>query len=433
MTSFSNIQLLHQDRSNLPGSNQLSVHTPPENLKDSILRDDTFNFSSSTSSTRASSAALLTSPSPNEVPCRMSLSNSSTTTMSMGHSTTQLTDIHLKTREITFVKPVTAQTYIATLFTLPSNSPVRYKARVIILPNPGETVQVYLRTIEALLAEGYECFYYQTEMWRECNFNNNPINFDHISREMNRIIKMCVDDLDESSHIYDNSKIHLLGSFVMGSMALDYCVNDQIGYFNYRVKSVICVNPLIDVSSRSMFSSKLELKLLWKQAVSGTKKMTRSYKYSCLTNYKPFRSLLEHSEQPIGEMNVVYYQYLLKSIRRIRSGASSVHRRAARNTCIIQTDSNPFVKQREGDIEKSSQRFIDRIKPYVNDHCASKIIKFKATATTGTAHDAEQVNQISQIKDKQGNPYTPGVNLLLENGEIFRNTMRDVLQWLDIN
>lgn len=311
----------------------------------------------------------------------------------------------LRYRQITFTKKTTGETYHATLYTLePNNSTTQYKARVILLPNPGETVVLYHRTIKLLIGQGYECFYYPLSQ-----SISNYATEDQLVREMNRIVKMCVDDLDKAEPRLPNHKVHLLGNFITGSLALQYAID---GFFNYRIKSVICVNPLIGANHAGMFKGNLmgsaKLKMMTKVGLN-LKKKTKYFDLTSLTKDPEYLGLLQRSSNDdIGFLDAVYYLYLLKSISNLCNFKRP--QKQIRNTFIIQTENNPFVKN---PAEKSLQRFMAKIQPFINEKLGSKMFYVEK-------HDQE---------------VTPaqGVNLFFERQDLFEKMMVNVLRWLEDN
>ncbi|ONH69740.1 Monoglyceride lipase [Cyberlindnera fabianii] len=123
-------------------------------------------------------------------------------------------------------------TYTAQIW--PIDEDQKFKGRVIILRNPYEDVVMYRRTIDMLAMSGYETFYYTS--WLE-KFEEEEM----MRKEINRIVRMCVDDLDAQPGL-SGLNVHMLGSHYTGAQALLYGID---GSYRYRLKTIIAVNPLV--------------------------------------------------------------------------------------------------------------------------------------------------------------------------------------------
>ncbi|KAH3676054.1 hypothetical protein WICMUC_002351 [Wickerhamomyces mucosus] len=272
--------------------------------------------------------------------------------------------------------------YTAEIYTLINPEDTPYKGRVILLHNPGEDVALYKRTIERFSLTGYETFFYQMKK----HYKNE----DEITREMNRIIKICVDDLDQLKNI-PNHKIHLVGNFITGTKALNYTIN---GRFRYRIKSVVSINPLIDPTSmfnRNSFINK---------SISLTSKIRPSvklkYTNTSITSNQEFLNYLENQNYDLSFMNFNDLKYLNKIISKISKIKYIQASDKIKNLFIIQSKQNKFIE-----IE-NTRIFFDRIQPL--PELSRFVIYEKGKA-----------------------------NLFLENDEIFQSLMNDILDWFEYN
>jgi len=251
----------------------------------------------------------------------------------------------------------------------------------MIVHSPGEDVSLYYRIIDLLSKNGYESFFCQMT-----NVYNQNVD---IYREINRILEMCIIDLDKQQYIKSH-KLHLMGCFIGGSRILNYCVK---GRFKHRLKSVIVVNPLIMPTNEFKSSMKHAATSFVATFLPKTQITAFPIKYEHLTNDDKWIEYLKTKNYNFTSVNANYLREILH-ISHILQNEKKFQAFSVKNVLLVHSMQDPIC-------------FSSGIKQF-REHCP-----------------AENV---------QGLEYEDGMNnLFIESNFVFEKFGNDLLRWLEEN
>lgn len=247
--------------------------------------------------------------------------------------------------------------------------------------NPGEDVTLYYGLIGLLAKYGYESFF--------CQMTNVYSHDTDIYREFNRIIELCIQDLDTQKYVKSH-KLHLIGHFIAGSRILNYCVK---GRFKHRIKSIISINPFI--SPQKGFDSVVSYTTTSFIALMSpvSQSIGIPIRYEHITTNQEWLQYLKEKNYNFAKINAKYLKEIHHISHVLRNGRK-YRDFYVKNVLLVRSGQDPISKS-------------DGIE-YFAKNCPSENIEL--------------------LKYEDG-----ANNLFLEQEDVFKKLFVDLKSWLDKN
>lgn len=160
-----------------------------------------------------------------------------------------------------------------------------------------------------------------------------------IYREFNRIIELCIQDLDSQKYVKSH-KLHLIGHFIAGSRILNYCVK---GRFKHRIKSVISLNPFI--SPRKDFENVLSQTTTSFIALLSpvSQSIGIPIKYEYLTTDQEWLRYMKEKKYNFAKINAKYLKEIHHISHVLRNGRK-YRDFSVKNVLLIRSEKDPICK-----------------------------------------------------------------------------------------
>ncbi|CCH45915.1 Serine hydrolase [Wickerhamomyces ciferrii] len=262
----------------------------------------------------------------------------------------------------------------------PIDNDQKYKGRVLLLPNPGEDVKLYHKLIDLLGSTGYETLFVPTKEVYKTDTD--------IYREINRILELCISDLDSQSYVTTH-KLHIIGQFIIASRVIAYGVK---GHYKHRIKSVIAINPFLSPKkSFDNLTSQTTTSILSKISSTNTSKFPLKYEH--LTSDKHWLDYLKEHDYNFSKIRSNYLKEILH-ISHVLQLPKKYADFSIKNVLLIQSEQDPVSK-------------LIGLQNFYNN-CPS-----------------ENINILVYPEGKN--------NLIIETDDIFKQLSCDIISWLAHN
>lgn len=203
------------------------------------------------------------------------------------------------------------------------------------------------------------------------------------SKEINRAIKLCIDEMDQENESRINHKIHILGQFLSGSEVL---ISGIDGYFKHRVKSIISINPLFISFENSILN--------WaKSRIHLVEHIEANIDVNFMSNNIENVEFLKKNNISFNKINSFLYRYLQKSIKRLKS-PRYLNNFTVKNLLIIHSVENVYKDR------KALKNFVENV----------------------------FIENLEVFELEKGQ-----TELLIEDNEIYSKLLKILLNWLKLN